>query len=291
MVSSNRKGSKVATIALSHEGLIESVNSTEPVFGKAAFWWLGQMGFIVKIGTTIVYLDPYLAHSPDRQTPPLLEPEEVTNATLCAGSHGHSDHIDPEAFSGLATASPECKFVVPAPHVRRAVELGCSPGSVIGLRPGETAAVAGVKITAVKAKHEFFDETDEGFPHLGYIMESNGVCFYHSGDTLIYEGLLSTLLQYRLDAMFLPINGRDGGRYRSGCMGNMTYQEAADLAGEVRPHLVVPAHYDMFANNSADPYEFQDYLSAKYHNIPCWIGPAGEKVVFGGTWSENDWPA
>ncbi|MBM3473478.1 MAG: MBL fold metallo-hydrolase [Armatimonadetes bacterium] len=281
----------MAEVALSHAGLIAQIDATELIHGKAAFWWLGQLSFAVKVGHTVIYLDPYLADDAARQTPPLLRPEEVTNASLCTGSHDHGDHIDPEAVGGIAAASPDCKFVVPSPHVERVIELGCPPDSVVGLRPDETAVVAGVKITGVKAKHESFDETDLGFPHLGYILEANGVCFYHAGDTLVYEGLVTTLAQYPLDAIFVPINGRDARRYRSGCIGNMTYQEAVDLAGDVRPHLVVPAHYDMFASNSADPNEFADYLDAKFPDLPCWIGPAGDKVIFGGPWSENDRPA
>jgi hypothetical protein len=47
----------------------------------------------------------------------------------------------------------------------------------------------------------------------------------------------------------------------------------------------------MFASNSADPAEFADYLDAKFPDVPCWIGAAGEKVIFGGSWSQNDRPA
>jgi len=281
----------MAEVARSHQELLRDINGTKLVHGKAAFWWLGQLGFVVKLGSTIVYLDPYLARNPGRRTRPLLWPEEATNATICTGSHDHGDHIDPQAIHGLAAHSPGCKFAVPNPHVERVVALGCSRDSVVGLCADETAVVAGVKITGVKAKHESFDDTEFGFPHLGYILEANGVCFYHSGDTLVYEGLVTTLLQYPLDAMFVPINGRDARRFRTGCIGNMTYQEAVDLAGDVGPRLVVPGHYDMFAHNSADPDEFADYLDAKFPDIPCWIGPAGEKVIFGGPWSANDKPA
>jgi L-ascorbate metabolism protein UlaG (beta-lactamase superfamily) len=281
----------MAEVARSHRDLLREIDATELVHGKAAFWWLGQLGFVVKLGHTVAYLDPYLAENPARRTPPLLRPEEITNASICTGSHDHGDHIDPQAIPGLAQASPECKFVVPNPHVERMLELGCAPEHVIGLRPDETAVAAGVKITAVKARHEFFDETELGFPHLGYVVEANGVCFYHSGDTLAYDGLRAALGRWGLDAVFLPINGRDAVRYRAGCIGNMTYQEAVDLAGDVRPALVVPAHYDMFADNAADPHAFADYLGTKFPDVPCWIGPAGEKVVFGGPWSDRDEPA
>jgi len=282
----------VAHVAQAHDELLADINSTETVDGKAAFWWLGQLSFVVKVGDVVIYLDPYLAENPARQTGPLLTPSAVTNATICTGSHDHGDHIDPATVPGVALASPRCKFIVPNPHSARMTELGCAPEATVGLRPEEAAVVAGVTITAIKAKHEFFDESELGFPHLGYVFEASGVCFYHSGDTLIYEGLVATLRRRKkLDAIFVPINGRDGKRYRSGCLGNMTYQEAVDLAGEIRPHLVVPAHYDMFANNQGDPEAFADYLQAKFPDIPCWIGAAGQKVVFGGPWSDSNWTA
>ena len=278
----------MAEVAQFHQELIRDIDRTETMHGKAAFWWLGQHSFVVKTGGAVIYIDPYLAGNPARRTRAALQPSDVANATICTGSHDHADHIDPDSLPGIAAASPDCKFVVPNPHVERVVDLGCRRESVIGLRPDETAVVAGVTITAVKARHEFFDETDAGFPYLGYVFEANGVCFYHSGDTLVYEGLVASLRRCELDAMFLPINGRDATRYRSGCIGNMTYQEAVDLAGDVKPRLVVPAHYDMFANNSADPEEFADYLDAKFPEIPCWVGRVGEKVTFGGHWSGND---
>ena len=44
----------------------------------------------------------------------------------------------------------------------------------------------------------------------------------------------------------------------------MTYQEAADLAGELQPGLTIPGHWDMFADNPGDPKAFVDYLDVKY---------------------------
>ena len=63
----------------------------------------------------------------------------------------------------------------------------------------------------------------------------------------------------------------------------MTFQEAADLAGELRPGLVLPGHWDMFADNPGDPEAFMDYLNVKYEGriralqpsvmVPVVIGP------------------
>jgi L-ascorbate 6-phosphate lactonase len=83
----------------------------------------------------------------------------------------------------------------------------------------------------------------------------------------------------KIDVMFIPINGRDAKRYRKNCIGNMTYQEAVDLAGSIKPGLVVPAHYEMFTFNSEDPLLFTDYLEIKYPGIEYWIGSHGDMVL------------
>ncbi|MBQ7679769.1 MAG: hypothetical protein IJT34_07965 [Butyrivibrio sp.] len=84
-----------------------------------------------------------------------------------------------------------------------------------------------------------------------------------------------------IDLELLPINGRDAVRYRRNCIGNMTWQEAADLAGEVAPGLVIPGHWDMFADNSADPQAFVDYLDIKYQGrIPSRIPRVLDKILY-----------
>jgi L-ascorbate metabolism protein UlaG (beta-lactamase superfamily) len=59
----------------------------------------------------------------------------------------------------------------------------------------------------------------------------------------------------------------------------MTFQEAVDLSGELRPGLVIPGHWDMFADNPGDPEAFADYLDAKYGDkIPCHIPRILEEI-------------
>ncbi|MDP4090257.1 MAG: MBL fold metallo-hydrolase, partial [Bacillota bacterium] len=117
--------------------------------------------------------------------------------------------------------------------------------------------------------------------YLGFIVEGNEFRLYHSGDTCIYEGMLTKLKKWKkFKAVFIPINGRDAVKYRSNLIGNMTYQEAVDLAGNLRPELVVPGHYEMFPGNTQDPALFTDYLDAKYPGLKSWVGGHGERVIF-----------
>ena len=114
---------------------------------------------------------------------------------------------------------------------------------------------------------------------MGYAVSYQGATVYHAGDCCIYEGLETRLRQLgRLDVMLLPINGRSASRLRRGILGNMTYQEAADLAGAVKPGLVIPMHYDAYAGNLENPLLFQDYLHVKYPDVPCAVPRAGERL-------------
>ena len=142
--------------------------------------------------------------------------------------------------------------------------------------------IGDIVIHAIPAAHEFLSPDDLGrYPCLQYIIEGEGKRVYHAGDTLRYEGMLPLLRSFGpIDAAILPINGRDGERYRRDFIGNMTFQEAADLAGELRPGLVIPGHWDMFADNPGDPDAFADYLDAKYGSkVACRIPERMEEMA------------
>jgi len=254
--------------------LIEEVNATVVPFGQCAFWWVGQHGFIFKLGEVVLYVDAYLEPSQGRNIAALLTPEEVTNADGILGTHDHGDHIDRASWPALVNASPNAAFVVPH-FVRDRViaDLQLPPDRVIGLDDMLSTTIKGVKITAVPAAHELIVVDPETGYHecLGYVIEGNGFCLYHAGDTTIYEGMQAKLRQWKFDLAFLPINGRCAKRLSSGCIGNMTYQEAVDLAGSIKPGVTVPTHFEMFTGNTENPQHFIDYIAVKYPHLKAQI--------------------
>ena len=265
--------------------LIEDINQSIVKEGEAAFWWLGQIGFALKLGKTVFYLDPYLSDDSDRNIKPLLKPEEITNADYVIGSHDHIDHIDRKVWREISLSSPQAKFIVPRILLPRlAKELDIKEERFLGIDDGLSFVLSeDINISGIPAAHEFLDRDIKTgyYPYLGIILSGNGCSIYHSGDTCIYEGIQDKLRQFgKLDIMIVPINGRCGRRYKADTIGNMTYQEAVDLAGTIKPGLVVPAHYEMFDFNCEDPMLFEDYLHAKYPGIPCWIGNHGEKILY-----------
>lgn len=263
--------------------LINEIDNCELPSGRAAFWWLGQMGQAIKIMDSVIYIDAFLSDKPDRNVAPILKPEEITNADFIIGTHDHWDHIDRDVWHQLSISSPNAMFVAPSCLIDSlSTEQEIPRSRLIGLNDGIAFNKKGITISAIPSAHEFLDQdtVTGSYPYLGYIIEGDGCVLYHSGDCCIYEGLQSKLRKWKhIDAMFLPINGRDGIRYRNHVIGNMTYQEAVDLAGTIKPGMVIPGHYEMFSTNSGDPKLFIDYLEAKYPGIKYWVGEHGEMVI------------
>jgi L-ascorbate 6-phosphate lactonase len=271
---------------LTGKSLIDDINACRVGPGQCAFWWIGQHSFIIKLGQTVIYIDPFLTPLDGRRVPPLLKPAEITNAAGILGSHDHADHIDRDAWPALAEATSEkaVPFVVPMLLRERIIkELNLPPKRVLGIEEGITLKIGEATITAIPAAHEFLD-TDPAtgqHPFLGFIIEGNGFRLYHAGDTCIYEGMQAKLRNWKIDLAFLPINGRDATRLKSGCIGNMTYQEAVDLAGSQQFGTTIPAHFEMFEMNSEDPQKFVDYLHAKYPKLATQIPIHGQRTIVG----------
>lgn len=259
--------------------LINEINSKNVLHRHLCFWWLGQHSFVVKTASKVFYLDPYLSEHHDRHIKPLLKATDVTNADFITGSHDHEDHIDRGALPAMMKANPKCRLIIPKAVWKSVKEIGLDESQIIFLDDEKTYENAGIKITGIKSAHEFFDRDEkEGYPYLGYIIEADGVTIYHSGDTCVYDGMATRLKSWNITVAFLPINGRDAKRFKAGCIGNMIYQEAVDLAGAIRPWLTVPSHYEMFAMNMEDPRKFAEYMDVKYPELKYWIGEHGVAV-------------
>ncbi len=251
--------------------------------GNVTLRWLGQMGLLIETGKMRLCIDYYATPDKSRQTLPPIPAEELKDIDAFLGTHDHLDHIDHEAWKIWAKTNPGAKFVFPRAHMDGIIADGVDVSNAIGLNDGESVSFGDVTIHAIAAAHEFLDRDPATglYPHLQYIIEADGVRVHHAGDTVRYEGMMPKLRNFgHIDAELLPINGRDEKRYRNNCIGNMTFQEAADLAGDVEPQLVIPGHWDMFADNSGDPDAFADYIDAKYAGkIKCIIPKVMESIV------------
>jgi L-ascorbate 6-phosphate lactonase len=254
--------------------LLDEIAQTRTPPGSLAFWHIGQSGFFVRGGDTSLLFDPYLTVSSRRAWPAPLAPDEITHVDYVFCTHDHSDHLDPFAVSGIAGAAPKTQFLV-APAARdKMLSLGVSADRLLTPAVDEAVQVGAITVHAVPASHgdsakpiaEAVWEPDpqRGYRYVGFVVDLNGVRFYHAGDTTIYPGMVERLQPLDIDIALIPINGRDWFREQRQIIGNCDHREAADLGNVIGAGTIVPMHYDMFAGNPGSPAAFVEYCSSAY---------------------------
>ncbi len=123
---------------------------------------------------------------------------------------------------------------------------------------------------AIPAAHESLEQDENGdHRFIGLIVQVGRWTIYHSGDCVLYDGLVERLQKWKIDLALLPINGRDPAR---GVAGNFNGEEAATLAKEIGTGMVIPCHYEMFEFNTVSPEVFiqaAEKLSLAYQVLKC----------------------
>jgi L-ascorbate metabolism protein UlaG (beta-lactamase superfamily) len=196
--------------------------------------WLGHSGFRIRVGRSVVYIDPYRV--PDGSPP----------ADLILVTHGHYDHFSPQDVERLSTA--RTWLVGPAAVAERV------SGQVHSIAPGELLEdelVRGVHVEAVAAYNtskrdaegRVFHPREAGW--VGYEVNVQGERLYHSGDTDVIPEMDSVT---GVDVALLPVSG----------VYVMTAQEAAEAARRIQPRVAVPMHWGEHIGTESDARTFAE---------------------------------
>jgi L-ascorbate metabolism protein UlaG (beta-lactamase superfamily) len=235
--------------------------------GCSRIWWLGQSGFLLYTQTATVLFDPYLSDSLTKKyantdkphtriTERVIEPQYLSGIDIITCSHNHTDHLDAETLWPLLAINPEAKLLIP--RANRAFvlgRLGRIEKRLVEVDAGECVTVAGVEFHGIPAAHNTVERGEHGHCRfLGYVARVNGKTIYHSGDTMMHDGLIPALAPFKPDVALVPINGN---RPERRVAGNLDGREAAMLAHAIGAGIAVPHHFDMFEFNTASPDEFE----------------------------------
>lgn len=248
--------------------------------GRARLWWLGQSGFLLHTPAGTVLFDPYLSDSLTRKyaatdkphtrlTERVIAPERLTGIDVITSSHNHTDHLDAETLLPLLAANPQARLLIPRANRAFVLDrLGRVESTLVEVDAGETVAVAGMEFHGIPAAHNTVERDGQGrCLFLGYVARAGGQTIYHSGDTLLHDGLIPALRPFHVDVALVPINGHKPERRVAG---NLSGREAAGLAGAIGARTAVPHHFDLFAFNSETPDEFEAscrHLGQAFHTL------------------------
>ncbi len=208
--------------------------------------WLGQGGFLFVTARTRMLIDPYLSDAVEKRSPSklkrLIPPPfklEVLKPDFLFCTHDHLDHYDPETAPAIMKLYPDCVLLGPSSVISQAKADGIAESRMKKLERGESFRTEDFSVQAIPALHSDPLAT-------GLIFELDDRKIYLSGDSEYFPGLAPSIGK-QIDIAFICINGK---------YGNMNWQEALSVIKEIRPGVVIPMHYGMFAENTLDPSDF-----------------------------------
>jgi L-ascorbate metabolism protein UlaG (beta-lactamase superfamily) len=267
------------------DAFLEDVNAANTYNDDFRLWWLGQSGFLLQYRMKHVLFDPYLSDSLTRKyadtekphvrmTERVVDPQRLDFVEVVTSSHNHTDHLDRETLLPLLTENDPIHFLLPEANRFFASErLSIDPSFAVGLDAGEKAEITPFTFYAVPAAHNHIEKDEDGkHRYLGFVVQFGEWTIYHSGDTMLYEGIVDTLKPFGIDVALLPINGY---RAERKVAGNLSADEAAQLGKDIGARLVIPHHFDMFTFNTEDPQRLVE--ACERLDQPCRVLRCGER--------------
>jgi L-ascorbate metabolism protein UlaG (beta-lactamase superfamily) len=284
---------------LQDEAFLADVAASRRESGTLRLWWLGQSGFLLQTHSGHLLFDPYLSDSLTRKyegtekphvrmTQRVVAPERLDFVDVITSTHNHTDHLDadtlwPIARAVIARYDATLPFagnelmptlVLASANVDFARQrLGEQWCTFLPMKAWDRERLARFEITAVPAAHDQLALNERGEDlYLGFVVRHRRWTIYHSGDTVVYDGMAEGLRALGvIDVAILPINGK---------VGNMGGTDAARLAKDIGAKLVIPCHYEMFEFNTADP---RDEFIPECERLgqPYKVLRAGERLTLG----------
>ena len=146
--------------------------------------WVGHATVLIRIGNRTVLTDPNLAGAilvVPRETPASLEPRELPPIDVAILSHMHLDHFDAPTLRRLGP-----RPLVVYPKGGEAYDDEILQPRKRSLSPWESVETAGLRITAVPARHQggrYGIDSLWNHAYTGYVIEGAGRRVFFAGDT------------------------------------------------------------------------------------------------------------
>jgi L-ascorbate metabolism protein UlaG (beta-lactamase superfamily) len=205
-------------------------------------YWLGHDGFRLRTPKIEIVIDPFRLRARQKR------PADVVFIT-----HDHFDHCSVDDIRKVA--EPDKTVVVASENCKDTLRQ-VKAREKIFVSQGKTGELMGVRYTAVpaynvnkfRAPGVVFHPREYG--GVGYVIEIDGVRFYHPGDTDFIEEMKGL---GKIDVAFMPVSGTYV----------MTAEEAISAVDVIKPELAIPMHYGEIVGSEKDAYYFKSKASCR----------------------------
>ncbi len=245
--------------------LLRDIDTAEP--DGLALWYLGCNGFVLKSAAgTIVFIDPYLGTGDPPRTirmiPVPFDPTDVRAADAILATHEHTDHVHGPSQAPIMAATG-AQFVGPDASIAVArdeswtAEWDVESDQFLTIAEDDTLRIGDLTIHVEAA-----NDPDADHP-VSYVIEHDAGTFFHGGDARPggFDGV-GTAYDIDLGALAFGSVGMIRDRNTGDPSRTRWYNDENDVvtaANEVNLDRLVPTHWDMWKNLTADPSVLFDH--------------------------------
>jgi L-ascorbate metabolism protein UlaG (beta-lactamase superfamily) len=207
------QGAVANLLELRTKRAIEEIRSTSIQEGSMRVWYIYNMGVVIKTANATIGIDvagTYVA-------PSIADVGGLLDVLIV--THPHGDHLDAKVAAAAAKAGAKIVVademvrvdylnqnnLVRDPNGESMVKVltgsALAAQALVGLEPGGTIDVKGVRITAYPAEHSTPNDTEDAFsatPTDWFYVEVSGFCILHTGDGF-FNGLKPDFSGKRVD--------------------------------------------------------------------------------------------
>jgi len=284
--------------------LNRQIEQTEVKPGKVTMWWLGAASWAMKTPAGQIFLiDNYSgpslytkytycgvcrtsgAEELDwlRLNPHVIDPWGFKKLDAVFCSHHHGDHCD--IYTIKATnQTTQCQFIGPKSAVELMRSWGVSDNRITQVKPGDNINFGDTRVSVLFNYDRIASITGVEKPENARSFEEIAASFlFHTpggnilflADTLYYNGYRSIGEKYNIDVVTLNM-----GHNAPGVTDKMSPFDAFRVAQAVGAKVVIPDHYDNWANSQIDPQQLVKIIQDNDPSIKVVILQWGAKFIY-----------
>ena len=223
--------------------------------------WLGNAGWLLRIGQINVLIDPDLEQSRSRKTLDGIPDDCLSKADAVLITHEHGDHCNIPTVRRLVQESG-CRFVLPASCRQAAIRADIPERRIIAAHHSQPIALFGERftVTPVPAIHGGY--SGAVYKHYnaadcGYLVSALNTTLFHPGDSVLLEE------HYELGTVdILMVSPTEH---------NTNVQQSLILIEKINPRYIFPQHRDTYHETDENRFwthayynELADALDERY---------------------------
>jgi len=271
--------------------------------GTVALWWLSGPSWCIKTSAGGVFLldcysGPSMYTSYDycgvcriggvptinwlRLSPMVHDPWSFKTLHASFMTHLHQDHCD--IYTIKATlATTDCKYIGPQSTIEKTRRFQVPDDRLIEVKPGDEIEMPGATVKVLVNYDEIARRTgvpigqprSYGEAAVSFLFETEGGTILFLGDSLYHNGYKAIGDLYEIDVVIA-----DMGHNAPGATDKMTPWDLFRVGQALRAKVIIPDHYDNWANTQIDPAQLERIVRENEPGMKTVIMQCGGKFVY-----------